>query len=117
MPLNLKIIADILWVIMMEKETRHLRQNWNSDFALQCAMKTDRSLAVCRHQFTKRCVLFDLEVYNAPILARHFQIDVFVTLKLQNKVIMTMVIRPLDDRTYRFQCAFTHLEPWQNLYD
>ena len=30
-----------------------------------------------------------------------------------NKVITTMVIRPLDDRTYCVQSAFTHLGLWQ----
>ena len=34
-----------------------------------------------------------------------------------NKVITTMVIRPLDDRTYCARSAFTHLGFWPKLYD
>ena len=34
-----------------------------------------------------------------------------------NKVTTTMVIRPLDDRTYCIRYAFTHFELWQKLYD
>ena len=35
----------------------------------------------------------------------------------RNKVITTMVIRPLNDRTNSAQSAFTHLGLWRKLYD
>ena len=35
----------------------------------------------------------------------------------KNKVITTMVIRPLDDRIYCVWSVFTHLWLWQNPYD
>ena len=39
------------------------------------------------------------------------------TAKLYNKVIITMMIGPLDDYTYCARSAFTHLGLWPKLYD
>ena len=36
--------------------------------------------------------------------------------KCNSKVIATLVIRPLDDRTYCARVALTHLRLWQRLY-